>query len=104
MNQQQELPGMPEETPLGIAANKFVAEKELIAASKLRSAELEKQILTEMRNEAVPRFKISAGGENYEFELVPGEDALRCAKITKTVKKAPETAPAQAVAATPAAV
>ncbi len=91
MTEQSELPGMPEETPLGVAAKKFVAEKEAIAAAKLRSAELEKEILKEMKLANVPRFKISAGGENFEFEIVPGEDALRCAKITKTVKKGPVT-------------
>ena len=92
---QIELPGMPEETPLGHAAKKFVAEKEMVAESKLRSAELEKEILANMKLENVPRFKVSAGGENYEFELVPGEDALRCAKITKTIKR-PEAKPAEA--------
>ncbi len=87
MTDQAELPGMPEETALGVAAKKFVAEKEAIAAAKLRSVELEKEILTNMKLENVPRFKISAGGENFEFEIVPGVDGLRCAKITKTVKK-----------------
>jgi len=101
---QQELPGMPEETELGKAANKFVAEKEMVAASKLRSAELEKEILGEMKKAGVPRFKVSAGGENYEFELVPGQDALRCAKITKTIKKPAEAKPSEAPAAEPVAV
>lgn len=84
--QQPELPGMPEESALGQAAKRFVAVKEEIAAAKLRSADLEKEILTEMNNAGVKHFKVSAGGENYEFELVPGTDGLRCAKITKTKK------------------
>ncbi len=96
MSDQPQLPGMPEETPLGQAANKFVAEKELVASSKLRSAELEKEILGEMKKVNVPRFKVSAGGENYEFELVVGQDALRCAKITKTIKKPVEVKQEQA--------
>lgn len=89
MSEQQELPGMPEETPLGHAAKRFIAVKEQIAAAKLQSDELEKEILTQMKAAGVPHFKVSAGGENYEFELVPGVDGLRCAKITKTAKKQP---------------
>lgn len=93
MTEQQELPGMPEETPLGKAAKSFIAVKERIAESKLQSEELEKEILTNMKAESVPHFKVTAGGENYEFELVPGTDGLRCAKITKTAKKAPKPEP-----------
>ena len=87
MSEQQELPGMPEETPLGDAAKRFVAEKEIIAAAKLRIAEIETEILGHMKSESVPHFKISVGGENYEFELVGSEESVRCVKITKTIKK-----------------
>lgn len=64
-----------------------MAEKETIAAAKLRTAEIETEILGHMKSENVPHFKVSVAGENYEFELVPGHDGLRCAKITKTIKK-----------------
>lgn len=104
MTDQPELPGMPDETPLGHAAKRFVAEKEGIAAAKLRSDELEKEILKNMKLENVPRFKVSAGGENFEFEIIPGEDSLRCAKITKTVKKPAEAKKPDAVVPEPVAV
>lgn len=92
MSDQQELPGMPPETPLGEAAKRFVGEKETIAAAKLRIAEIEKEILAQMKIDNVKHFKISVGGENYEFELVASDESIRCAKITKTIKKS-EAAP-----------
>lgn len=91
MTNQMELPGMPEESPLGQAAQRFVGEKETIAAAKLRLGDIEEDILVEMKKANLPKFKVSAGGENYEFELVPGHDALRCAKITRTKKAGEKT-------------
>lgn len=98
MSNQQELPGMPEETPLGEAAKRFVAVKEEMAAAKLQIADIEKEIMQHMKADNVPHFKISVGGENYEFELVNSEESVRCAKITKTVKK---TEPAKKPASEP---
>src|SRR5882724_6617110 len=86
MTEQQELPGMPEDTPLGAAARSFVAQKQTIAEAKLKLENIEKTILELMNQDEVPHFKVSVGGENYEFDLVDSEQSVRCAKITKTVK------------------
>lgn len=98
-----ELPGMPpgplDGTPLGEAAKAFATKKEQMATLKLDMAEIEKTVLAEMKAAGVPKIVISVGGENYEFEVVGGEDSLRCAKITKTPKKKekePEKEPAAA--------
>lgn len=85
---QEELPGMPEDGPLGLLAKKYAAIKDRIAAAKLEIAAAEAEVMEQMRQDECQHFKISVGGENYEFELIAGEDSLRCAKITKTVKKA----------------
>lgn len=84
---QPSLPGMPEKTPLEFGAEKFVEIKERISAAKLELEEQEKEILGMMKAADVPQFKVSVGGENYEFELVSSEESIRCAKITKTAKK-----------------
>lgn len=84
---QQELPGMPEDGPLGILAKKYAAIKDRIAAAKLEIAAAEAEVLEQMRQDECSHFKVSVGGENYEFEIVVGEDSLRCAKITKNAKK-----------------
>ncbi len=94
MTDQPELPGMPEETALGKAAKNFIAVKERIAEAKLQIEDLEKEILKEMNEAEVPHFKVTAGGENYEFELMRGTESLRCAKMTKTAKKAAKSEPA----------
>lgn len=104
MSAQPELPGMPEETPLGQAAQRFVAVKETIAEAKLRSADIEKEILEQMKLDGTKHFKVSVAGENYEFELVASDEHVRCVKITKTIKKSDSNQSAEAKPAEPAAV
>lgn len=87
MTDQPELPGMPEDGPLGVLAKKYAGIKDRIAAAKLELTATETEVLEQMNQDEVDHFKISVGGENYEFECVHGEDSLRCAKITKTIKK-----------------
>ena len=82
---------MPGDTPLGKAAKKFVAQKESIADSKLKLEEIEGDILKIMADDGVHHFKVMVGGENYEFDLVESKKAIRCAKITKTIKPIPGT-------------
>lgn len=87
MTDQPELPGMPEDGPLGVLAKKYAGIKDRIAAAKLDLTATEAEVLEQMNQDEISHFKISVGGENYEFEMVHGEDSLRCAKITKTIKK-----------------
>lgn len=87
MPKQDELPGMPADTPLGKVAKKFVSKKEDLAEVKLAMIDLEKEILQEMKAAKQKHFKISAAGENYEFHQTESKDHVRCVKITKRPKK-----------------
>ncbi len=95
MTDQQELPGMPEETPLAQVAKRYAAVKDRIAAAKLESDAIEQDVFAEMDKAGVQHFKISVGGENYEFDVKASERSLICRKITKTPKKAETTAPVE---------
>ncbi len=88
MTDQQELPGMPEESALAQVAKRYAAVKEQIATFKLKSDEIEQEVFSEMDKANIQHFKISVGGENYEFDVKASERSLICRKITKTPKKA----------------
>lgn len=106
MTDQPELPGMPEDAPIVAVARSFVAQKQNISEAKLKLENIEEEILKSMQEASLSHFKITAGGENYEFELVESHRSVRCAKITKTVKPNPAAEPAkeQGLPAEPASV
>lgn len=86
MSDQPELPGMPEESPLAIFSKSFVDQKQKIAEAKLKLDVIEEEMLKRMEEDGVPHFKVTVGGENYEFEIAETITHVRCAKITKTIK------------------
>jgi hypothetical protein len=71
------------DSALGKAAKKFVDIRIKMQALKLDAAEQKDVVLAEMKKEGRETLTISAGAENWFFEIVHGTDDLRCTKQTR---------------------
>jgi hypothetical protein len=80
---QKRLSGM-EHSELEKAAELFVENKERVAELKIEREQLAEKIIIEMKKSGKNHLVITAAGENYSFEVIPGEERLSCKKETRS--------------------
>ena len=80
---QNRLKGM-EATSLEKATEVFIENKIELAELKVQRDELADKILIEMKKEKRTSLVISHDGENFSFEIIPGEDRITCKKETRS--------------------
>jgi hypothetical protein len=78
------------DTHLSKAVDSFIENKVEMAELKVEKQEIEDKILIEMKKEGRDLMSIPHDGETYIFEIVKGEDKLRCAKTSKTAESGTE--------------
>ena len=80
---QGRLDGM-KATALEKATEVFIENKIELAELKVERDSLAEKILTEMKKEKRTSLVISHDGENFSFEIIPGEDRITCKKETRS--------------------